>query len=168
MNASFLGVVWSPLVTESLLHPLMGTASLLRSCSGHISAHRPHHSPRTDWESHLVYSCVCVCVCVCVWHKIYYLKYIFSSINFIHISAPSLPPFISRTFSSTQTVASPVAQMVKNLPIMQETQVQSLGQEWPPTPVFMPGEFHGQRSLVGHSARGLKESAGHNLVTEHA
>ena len=61
-----------------------------------------------------------------------------------------------------------VAQMVKNLPIMQETQVQSLGQEWPPTPVFMPGEFHGQRSLVGHSARGLKESAGHNLVTEHA
>ena len=22
--------------------------------------------------------------------------------------------------------------------------------EWQPTPVFLPGEFHGQRSLVGH------------------
>ena len=23
--------------------------------------------------------------------------------------------------------------------------------EWPPTPVFLPGEFHGQNSLVGYS-----------------
>ena len=43
-----------------------------------------------------------------------------------------------------------MAQMVKNLPAMQETWVQSLGQEdpwrreWPPTPVFLPGEFNGQ------------------------
>jgi len=27
-----------------------------------------------------------------------------------------------------------------------------------PTPVFLPGEFHGQRSLVGYSAWGCKES----------
>ena len=27
-----------------------------------------------------------------------------------------------------------------------------------PTPVFLPGEFHGQRSLVGYSPWGLKES----------
>ena len=53
--------------------------------------------------------------------------------------------------------ASPVVQMVKNLPAMQETQVQSLGQEDPlekgmaTTPVLLPGEFHRQRSLVGHS-----------------
>ena len=48
-----------------------------------------------------------------------------------------------------------VAQMVKNLPTMQETWVQFLGWENPlekgmatqPTPVFLPGEFHGQRSL---------------------
>ena len=44
-----------------------------------------------------------------------------------------------------------VAQTVKNLPEMQETGVRSLGQEdplqrkWLPTPVFWPGEFHGQR-----------------------
>ena len=30
--------------------------------------------------------------------------------------------------------------------------------EWQPTPVFLPGEFHGQRSLVGYSSWGYKES----------
>ena len=50
--------------------------------------------------------------------------------------------------------ASLVAQMVKNLPAMQETQVQSLGgkipwrRKWQSTPVFLPGESHGQRSLA--------------------
>ena len=52
--------------------------------------------------------------------------------------------------------ASLVAQIVKNLSAMQETQVQSLGgedpwrSEWLPTPVFLPGEFHEQRSLEGY------------------
>ena len=53
--------------------------------------------------------------------------------------------------------------MVKNLSAMQETGVQSLGQENPlekemATPVFLPGEFHGQRNLVGFSSWGHKES----------
>ena len=30
--------------------------------------------------------------------------------------------------------------------------------EWQPTPVFLPGEFHGQRSLAGYSLWGHKES----------
>ena len=55
---------------------------------------------------------------------------------------------------------------------MQETkemQVQSLGQEdplekkWPSTPVSLPGESYGQRSLAGYSSWGLKELD----VTEH-
>ena len=29
---------------------------------------------------------------------------------------------------------------------------------WQPTPVFLPGKFHGQRSLVGYSPWGCKES----------
>ena len=43
--------------------------------------------------------------------------------------------------------------MVKNVPAMQETQVRSLvgkitwRRKWQPTPVFLPGEFHGQRNL---------------------
>jgi len=54
--------------------------------------------------------------------------------------------------------------MVKNLPAVQETQVQSLGwkilwrRKWQPTPVFLPGESHGQRSLAGYSLWGHKES----------
>ena len=30
--------------------------------------------------------------------------------------------------------------------------------KWQPTPVFLPGEFHGQRSLVGYSPWGHRES----------
>ena len=30
-------------------------------------------------------------------------------------------------------------------------------QEWQPTPVFLPGQFHGQGSLVGYSPWGLQE-----------
>ena len=46
---------------------------------------------------------------------------------------------------------------------MQETQVQSLvrkipwNRKWQPTPVFLPGESHGQKSLAGHSPWGHKE-----------
>ena len=49
--------------------------------------------------------------------------------------------------------------------------VPSLGQEdpledlaWQPTPVFLPGESHGQRSLAGYNLAGCKESD----TTEHA
>ena len=34
----------------------------------------------------------------------------------------------------------------------------SLEKKWKPTPVFLPGESHGQRSLVGYSPLGHKES----------
>ena len=30
--------------------------------------------------------------------------------------------------------------------------------EWTPTPVFLPGEFHGQRSLAGYSPWGPQKS----------
>ena len=55
-----------------------------------------------------------------------------------------------------------MAQLVKNLPAMQETWVRFLGREdpwrrkWQPTPVFLPGESHGQRSLAGYSPWGHK------------
>ena len=57
-----------------------------------------------------------------------------------------------------------MARMVKNLPAMWETWVQFLGQEAPlekdmaPTPLFLPGEFHGQRNQVGYSPWSCKES----------
>jgi len=30
------------------------------------------------------------------------------------------------------------------------------GRKWQPTPIFLPGKFHGQRSLVGYSPWGCK------------
>ena len=56
-----------------------------------------------------------------------------------------------------------MAQMIKTLPAMQETWVRFLGREdpvekeWQLTPVFLPEEFHRQRSLVGNSPWGQKE-----------
>ena len=43
---------------------------------------------------------------------------------------------------------------------MLDTQVQKIpwGREWQPTPVFLPGESHGQRSLEGYSSWGRTES----------
>ena len=58
----------------------------------------------------------------------------------------------------------PVAQIVKSLPAMQDTQIQSLGREdplekrWQSTPVFLPGKSYGHRSLAGCSQWGHKES----------
>ena len=43
----------------------------------------------------------------------------------------------------------------------------SWGRKRQPTPVFLPGQLHGQRSLVGYSPWGLQRVR-HNLVTEHA
>ena len=54
--------------------------------------------------------------------------------------------------------------MVKNLPAVLETWIQSLGQEdplekrWQPIPVVLLEEYHGQRSLAGSSPWGSKES----------
>ena len=58
-----------------------------------------------------------------------------------------------------------MAQTLKNPPAMQETWVQHMGWEdalekgmaTNPTPVFWPGEFHGQRSLAGYSPWSHKE-----------
>ena len=56
-----------------------------------------------------------------------------------------------------------VAQMVRNLPAMQENQVQPLGWEdllqkgMPTPPIFLLGEFHGQGSLTDYSPWGHKE-----------
>ena len=61
--------------------------------------------------------------------------------------------------------ASLVAQMVKNPPAMQETRpgfdpwVRKIPwrREWKPTPVLLPGEFHGQRRLAGYGPWGRRK-----------
>ena len=60
-----------------------------------------------------------------------------------------------------------MAQMVKNLPAIQicrrhkfDPWVRNIPWKgkWQPTPVLLPGKSHGQRSLVGYSPWGYKES----------
>ena len=60
--------------------------------------------------------------------------------------------------------ASLVAQMIQNLPAMWETQVQSLGREYPlekemaTHSSILAWKIPGQRSLADYSPRGHKES----------
>ena len=85
----------------------------------------------------------------------------FLTINSENSEAPGLLAGIE---TSTLKPASPVAQMVKKLPAVQETQVWFLGREDPLEKgmaihsVFLPGESHGQRSVADYSPRGHKES----------
>ena len=57
-----------------------------------------------------------------------------------------------------------MTQMVKNLPAPRRAGFNPWAGKIPwkraqqPTPVFLPGEFHGQRSLAGYSPWGRKES----------
>ena len=57
-----------------------------------------------------------------------------------------------------------MAQILEDLPAMQETWLQSLGQKDPleegmaTHSNILPGGPHGQRSLAGYSPRGRKES----------
>ena len=66
--------------------------------------------------------------------------------------------------------ASLITQLVRNLPEMQETWVQFLGQEDPlekemaTHSSILPGESHGQRSLAGYSP--WVSRVGHNLETK--
>ena len=63
---------------------------------------------------------------------------------------------VTKSQTQLSTFHFHMTQLVKNLPAMWETRVQSLGQEdplekgWQPIPVLLPGEFHRQRSLVGY------------------
>ena len=64
----------------------------------------------------------------------------------------------------TRKMSFPGGSDGKHLPAMRETRVWSLGwedlleEEMATPPVFMPGESHGRRSLVGYSPWGHKES----------
>ena len=66
----------------------------------------------------------------------------------------------------------PGGSVIKNLPAMQEIWVRSLvwkvpwRRTWQPTPVLLPGESHGQRSLAGYNPQSCKESDT-TEVTEH-
>ena len=74
----------------------------------------------------------------------------------------------SKKFKSRKIHGFPRGSVVKNPPAMQETcgrrginpRVGKIlwSKKWQPTPVYLPGKSHGQRSQVGYSSWGHKES----------
>ena len=84
-------------------------------------------------------------------------NHIFLSLHSPHFNYPSSPRLCWLLYSLTQA-------SLKNLPAMQETWfdpwVRKIPwrREWLPTPVFLPREFHRQRSLVDYNPWGHKES----------
>ena len=60
-----------------------------------------------------------------------------------------------------------VAQTVKNAHIVGDDWVGKIPwrRAWQYTPVFLPGESHGQRSLVGYSQPGGSQRVRHDLTT---
>ena len=52
-----------------------------------------------------------------------------------------------------------MALVVKNKPVNEGDirDESSVPREWQSTPIFLPGESHGQRSLAGYSPEGHKE-----------
>ena len=59
---------------------------------------------------------------------------------------------------------------VKNLPAMLEMQEMQIGkiQAWQPTPVFLPGKSHGERSLVGQGPQSAKSRTQQKQLSMHA
>ena len=75
------------------------------------------------------------------------------------------PPSLLYWSKASLKKASQMALIVKNSPAVQKTEEMWVDpwvrkilwrRKWQPTPVFLPGEFHGQRSLAGYSSRGRR------------
>ena len=100
--------------------------------------------PLSHWGRHLYLPCIYI------YMHTYWLIYIYTHTH----------TYIHRLFYFKDWLKW--AQMVKNLPAMPETRFNLWVREihwkkqWLPILVFMPGEFHGQRSLMGYSPWGHK------------
>ena len=104
-----------------------------------------------------------LCLGLCIWGFTYLVvKSFYNSWTFGSLLKLQLLLKLHQVYNMGGIIywASLVAQMVKNLPATRETWVGKI--PWrralQPTPVFLPGEFHGQRSLAGYSPWSRKES----------
>ena len=90
-------------------------------------------------------------------------------VNMMQLENNFLERLLEKHFASNYCYlwASLMAHLVNSPPAMQEMQEMQVGsisrkspwrRKWQPTPVFLPEKSHGQRSLVGSSPKGHKES----------
>ena len=66
---------------------------------------------------------------------------------------PRTSPFLSQLSYSLILLWSSY-----NNQILEDSRRAPWSRKWKPTPVFLPGEFHAQRSLAGYSPWGIRES----------
>ena len=71
----------------------------------------------------------------------------------------TMSPRLTRSFSGGTSSREPTCQCMKRKRLGFEPWVRKipLRKAWQPTLVFLPGEFHGQKSLAGYSSWGHKE-----------
>ena len=69
--------------------------------------------------------------------------------------SPSSPVFVASAASVSVPICSRFSTSI--LPLILSS-LYSWRKKWQPTPVFLPGETHGQRSLAGYSPWGCRES----------
>ena len=105
------------------------------------------------WESFCIFQLVYWANCSTCWSII--LFFLFEYIWFTMLCFKCTAKWFSFTY--TCIWASHLAEFLKKHPAMREIWVQSLGSEdmlkgtWRASPVFLPGESHGQWSLEGYS-----------------
>ena len=90
-------------------------------------------------------------VCVCVYIYIYIYIYIFKSFKFTFLSCT----YLLKGFPGGSVVEESTSQAggIGLIPVED-----SWSRKWQPTIVFLPGKFHGPRSLLGYRAWAHKES----------
>ena len=81
--------------------------------------------------------CVCVCVCVCILFNIHFYFKLLLDIEYSFLCSPAEP--FCFLFYIQQFISA-------------------WRRQWHPTPVLLPGQSHGWRSLVGYSPWGREES----------
>ena len=117
----------SPRILDWVAYPLSRGSSLPSNWTG-VSCIAGQFF--TSWATTYICICVCVCVCVCVY---------------------GFPGGASGKESACQCMRHKRYQF--NLWVRKI----SWRRAWQPTPVFLPRESHGQRSLVGYSPWGCNE-----------
>ena len=105
-----------------------------------LGAHVPAHSHALlTWTP--VFTSLC---CEPAWKFIHS----FSHQTFAYLLLCTGPPWWFRVKESSCSAGAPRSFLGRKIPCRRE---------WLLTPVFLPGELHGQRSLVGYSPWGCKE-----------
>ena len=113
-----------------------------------VVCHILHKLCCNEWMLICPFISICLVYICCPWHSASIICFVFPLSHTDHRAENCF--VIQRGF--------PGGSAVKHLPAMQEVQVQSPSQKipWvrakPPSPVFLPGESHGQRRLMGYSS----------------